>query len=94
VNDLAHALHWSSLRTQGPIAPDAKKGKRAPTAAFKRESSPYGSLRSQGRLAERHTLAIPQRNFARALHEIFAPSKIEGAGNAGRPMHPRPVCRR
>src|SRR6266480_7648598 len=28
--------------------------------------------------------------WTRVVHEAFAPKNNEGAGNAGRPMHPRP----
>src|SRR6202022_205286 len=38
--------------------------------------------------AEGHSLAFPRRD-ARVVHERF-PSKTEGVGNAGCPLHPQP----
>jgi hypothetical protein len=41
----------------------------------------------------RHTTAIPRRENARAMHGSFAPRITEGAGKAGRTMHPQPRVR-
>src|SRR6202049_2941162 len=42
--------------------------------------------------ARRHASALTRRECARAVHEP-CPSKGEGAGNAGCPMHPQPRVR-
>jgi zinc/manganese transport system substrate-binding protein len=58
------ALTPSSLRTQGPITPDLKGEERPFPALTKRESAPYGSLRSQGRRFQFYVVALLLAAFA------------------------------
>ena len=44
-------------------------------------------------MTARHTFAISPHVFARGLPEMSALERIEGAGKAGRTMHPQPRVR-
>src|SRR5260370_27152751 len=51
------------------------------------------SLLAMTSLQFQTSLHIPAARGARVVHESFGPKKSEGAGNAGRTMHPQPRVR-
>jgi hypothetical protein len=74
----------SSLRTQGPITPDLKSEKKPSAAAPKRESAPYGSLRSQGRRVEKTAqIDAPAARVAQKMPPSARPAS--DSNRSGRP---------
>src|SRR4051812_2469766 len=55
---------------------------------------PYGSAAHPDSIFKQRTHQnLPRREAPEAMRLVSHPSKSEGAGNAGRPWHPRSVCK-